>query len=771
MTSRARSGSQRAWLADAEARSTPQAPGAPPTSADNAEAGSDRSAAGRDRARRRLTQLMSTIVTRITRWLEAYAQIAFGRSRVAGLLFLAATFVVPAHGAAGLFGLVICNGFAHLLGRPRAHIEEGYYGFNGLLVGLALGLFFRFSPTFVVLLLVVSLLTVVLAAAMRNIAERYLGLPVLSLPFVLATWIALLATRRFAEVEVALDPVLVSDLGAGVLPGWADLYVRSLGACFFQLSTLSGLFVLAGLLFLSRWATLLSIVGFASGCAIYLGLGGAQGDLDNHFVGFNFILSSIAVGGIFVVLSPGSLALAAAAGALSAIISAAILALLGPMHLPVLAFPFILATQLLVFALMLRTRAGGLQLVSGMPDTPEANLTRANFEARRYPDPSTPLVDLPVMGRWKVTQGHDGPHTHQGLWAHAWDLEVVDDDGRTFRDEGHAIEEYYAYRAPVCAPAAGKVVRVIAHHEDNPVGEVDTVNNWGNVIVLWHHGQLYSALCHLQKGSVRVHEGDAVVRGQVLARVGNSGRSPVPHLHFQLQATAEVGAPTLKGQLLHYVQQSADADGAPIYVTCGIPEEGAIVRPLTVDEAVRRALTLAPGLEREWEVRGAGVDGTVIETWRSEIDAVGGRRLVSDADAVARLYADDRYLTVLDYEGPRDTLLGLLYLGTPRVPYLGEDGIVWNDSPATGAFVGTVARLGQELVRPFVEVGAVATTSRLERTAGGAMVATTLAVGDVLGGRGELPDRIEIVWEPGLGPTRIAAWRGDTLMVEAATRR
>jgi murein DD-endopeptidase MepM/ murein hydrolase activator NlpD len=39
---------------------------------------------------------------------------------------------------------------------------------------------------------------------------------------------------------------------------------------------------------------------------------------------------------------------------------------------------------------------------------------------------------------------------------------------------------------------------------------------------------------HLQTGRITVRVGDQVVAGQPLGRVGNSGNSLAPHLHFQL---------------------------------------------------------------------------------------------------------------------------------------------------------------------------------------------------------------------------------------------
>lgn len=704
-------------------------------------------------------------------WLEAYSQIQFGRSAIGGLLMALATFVVPSHGLAGLVGLVAADLWARVLGRPAEHIAEGYYGFNGLLVGLALGLWFQLSPAFIALMAVVSLLTVVFAAAARNLNDRYLGVPVLSLPFVIATWTALLATRRFAGVEITLDPVLVTELGAGYLPTWIELYLRSLGACFLQLSVASGALVFVGLLVISRWSVILSIVGFATGSALYLGLGGNAADLHAQFVGFNFILVAIAVGGVFVLLGPGSILLAAGSGALAAVISAAMLAFLEPFGLPVLALPFIVATQLLLFALLIGSQSGGLQLVKGEIGTPEDNLARAVFRARRYPDPTVPVLHLPVMGRWIVTQGPNGDVTHQGLWAHAWDFEVADDDGSTHRGDGAELENHYAWRAPVVAPLAGRVVRVVSHLGDNPPGEVDTTNNWGNLVILWHYGDVYSAVCHLQRGSVVVREGETVVRGQLLARVGNSGRSPVPHLHFQVQSSAEIGAPTRYAELLHYVlagtaeettaEETTD-DETTEYVTHGVPDEGDCLAPVAIDSTTRQAATLAPGLTFRWAVREPG--GEREEFWRSDIDALGARHLVSTAsDARAAFYADDQYLTMLDYEGGADTLLGLFYLATPRLPYLADPGTRWTDAPSVRPFLGLGTRLAQELVLPFAPVGSAHTTTSVSAHDRGLLVTTRI---EAAGAR-KLPDRIEVVWETGRGPVELKAWRGDSCTMSA----
>jgi len=56
----------------------------------------------------------------------------------------------------------------------------------------------------------------------------------------------------------------------------------------------------------------------------------------------------------------------------------------------------------------------------------------------------------------------------------------------------------------------------------------------GNYVVIDHRNGEFSAYCHLQEGSIRVKPGDNVNKGMIIAKVGNTGNSGAPHLHFQL---------------------------------------------------------------------------------------------------------------------------------------------------------------------------------------------------------------------------------------------
>lgn len=56
----------------------------------------------------------------------------------------------------------------------------------------------------------------------------------------------------------------------------------------------------------------------------------------------------------------------------------------------------------------------------------------------------------------------------------------------------------------------------------------------GNYVVIDHLNGEFSVYCHLQEGSIRVRMADKVRKGMVIAKVGNTGNSSAPHLHFQL---------------------------------------------------------------------------------------------------------------------------------------------------------------------------------------------------------------------------------------------
>ena len=56
----------------------------------------------------------------------------------------------------------------------------------------------------------------------------------------------------------------------------------------------------------------------------------------------------------------------------------------------------------------------------------------------------------------------------------------------------------------------------------------------GNFVMIDHENGEYSLYAHLQPGSVRVRTGERIAAGAQLGKLGSSGNSTEPHLHFQV---------------------------------------------------------------------------------------------------------------------------------------------------------------------------------------------------------------------------------------------
>jgi len=121
---------------------------------------------------------------------------------------------------------------------------------------------------------------------------------------------------------------------------------------------------------------------------------------------------------------------------------------------------------------------------------------------------------------------------------YAIDWVFIDDDDRRAVGPIDRNASYLAYGKEIVAVADGVVSRTRDGMPEgtpphNPPGQtVETAA--GNFIMQDIGGGHYAFYAHLQPGSLRVREGDRVVRGQVIAVLGNSGNSSEAHLHFHV---------------------------------------------------------------------------------------------------------------------------------------------------------------------------------------------------------------------------------------------
>lgn len=152
-------------------------------------------------------------------------------------------------------------------------------------------------------------------------------------------------------------------------------------------------------------------------------------------------------------------------------------------------------------------------------------------------------VTLPLQGEWLVYWGGDNVldnyHYELASQRYAYDF-VQAVDGYSYTGDPYSNESYHAFGREVMAPADGIVTAVVNDIPDNsPVGVMNEEEPAGNVVVIDHGGE-YSFLAHLKQGSVTVKKGDEVKTGDVIGKLGNSGNSSEPHLHFQVSDGADL---------------------------------------------------------------------------------------------------------------------------------------------------------------------------------------------------------------------------------------
>ena len=185
------------------------------------------------------------------------------------------------------------------------------------------------------------------------------------------------------------------------------------------------------------------------------------------------------------------------------------------------------------------------------------------------------IVEFPLRGEWYSpnTPGTKVPShgTDRFGTRFAYDFIQVDWN-RKGRPAYHAsllryllfgvpLTKYYCWGQNVYAPCCGVVVLAKdgyqertrtnlfsdvanaykhAHHFNPETDDIQSVA--GNFIIIKYEENVYAALVHLQNGYVQVSVGQRVEKGDFIGKVGHSGNSFAPHLHFQLMDSCDIAA-------------------------------------------------------------------------------------------------------------------------------------------------------------------------------------------------------------------------------------
>ena len=187
-------------------------------------------------------------------------------------------------------------------------------------------------------------------------------------------------------------------------------------------------------------------------------------------------------------------------------------------------------------------------------------IVKTDTEIKIRPYKSKNNYSFPLKGIWYVDASSD-PFCHHRWYGNtqfAYDFVKKDLQGKTFKENGQRLTQYFSFGKEVSASLKGRVVKVENSIPESKIILIDDFKNielfiaelkktqteilekygdpgpYGNYILIQHDNKEYSFYAHLKQGSVLVKVGDEVEAKQKIAKVGNSGNSTEPHLHFHI---------------------------------------------------------------------------------------------------------------------------------------------------------------------------------------------------------------------------------------------
>jgi len=602
--------------------------------------------------------------------IHSYSEIVFLQGWLPGSMLLLCTFINPHVGLSGMICVLSAYLFIIFIGMDKTYLKTGYFTYNPLLVGLSIGFLFKINLLTASFTAAAGVLTLVLTSTVSNVFRKHLFLPVLSVPFVIVSSLAYLSTRGYAGLNMGelSERAYLWDQWLEV-PLWFAGFSKSMGAIYFTPEVLAGLVFVVILALYSRILLFLALAGYFLGTSVTALMTGSFIQAYTDVYNFNFVLIALALGGVFLIPSLKSYIIAMIAVAISPFLMESAKVFWSEYGIPVFTLPFNVITLVFIYFLQLIEYP---YLTRFFCLTPEKTLDHYLSTEMRFPGTFRGL-SLPFFGSWTVWQGENGEWTHKGIWKHAVDFLIFDHSGKTHKNQGGRLEDYYCFKKPVLAPVSGRVIGVVKDVADNDPGETNRDSNWGNVVKLLDDRGFYVVLAHLAKDSSECFEGQWVEEGQVIGLCGNSGYSPQPHLHMHVQASPELGTATLPFSFLHYTVLN---ENNPCYLANHIPDKGQRLVPVKLDKRMKQRLSFL--LDEELSFR-VSING-------SELEETVQVKMASDGNLYfqsgrGRLFFETRDGTFYLYrlEGRMSPGLKALFLALPRMPLAYEKGLGWQD--------------------------------------------------------------------------------------------
>lgn len=301
----------------------------------------------------------STAVWKEFPWtvLRGIGQVMFQDSLLTGLLFLIGIFwgaYLEGSGIVGwgaLVGVIVSTLTGYILDLPDENGSQGLWGFNGVLVGCAFPTFMGNTVWMWIALILCSAMTTWVRTALNNIMSPW-KVSSFTFPFVLCTWLFLLAARYMHGMPPAFEsvPAVASETLGHLDMNFIDLviyWLKGISQVFLINSWVTGICFLVGLALCSWRAALWGAIASAEALLIIILWQGPAADIAEGLYGFSAVLTGIALGATFCNSNNWKTWIWALLGiAATVFIQAGMNAAFAPLGLATLTGPFCLGTWL-----------------------------------------------------------------------------------------------------------------------------------------------------------------------------------------------------------------------------------------------------------------------------------------------------------------------------------------------------------------------------------------------------------------------------------------
>jgi urea transporter len=289
--------------------------------------------------------------------LRGAGQVMLQDNPLTGLLFIvgvawgASVAGRPQVAISGIVALVAATLTAMALNADATSLRQGTFGFNGILVGIAVPTFLVPTPAMWLVLLIGAAVSTIAMQAISHVTKLW-GIPALTFPFVLTTWLLLLSAYSFARLPIASMGPPAFPTAAAAAPmdfsasSLLDAVIRGVSQVFLIDNTVAGTVFIIALLVSSVWAAVFAVAGATVAVVLAMVLGASQAAVAAGLYGFSPVLTAIALGAVFFKPSWRVALFALLGTAFAAIVQGALDAALAPIGIPTFTAAFVLVTWL-----------------------------------------------------------------------------------------------------------------------------------------------------------------------------------------------------------------------------------------------------------------------------------------------------------------------------------------------------------------------------------------------------------------------------------------